>query len=322
MTKIEYLRGQMAAHPATCPQDLLKHSYQAAFGAEHLLTDLETAKRYFNEEFAAVAPREGELCEIISDHVCRVYLDVWKQKGLPAEWLFSLFIQSKPERESIGEWLDAVEELTGERINESYRRAPHPVHHSEEYRKAEKPSYRVVSRHLCRLIPILEKMGRVTAIDGRAAAGKTTLARELADVTGACVIHMDDFFLPMELRTPERLGEAGGNIHYERFEAEVLPFLKEDAPFTYQRFDCSQMALAEYKTVGRGMRIVEGSYSHHPRFGEYADLAVFCDVEAEEQMRRIRRRNPDLAERFEKEWIPMEEAYINTYGIRKGLIVG
>jgi thymidylate kinase len=82
------------------------------------------------------------------------------------------------------------------------------------------------------------------------------------------------------------------------------------------------MALAEYKTVGRGMRIVEGSYSHHPRFGEYADLTVFCDVEAEEQMRRIRRRNPDLAERFEKEWIPMEEAYIHTYDIRKGLIVG
>lgn len=321
MKKIEYLRGQMAAHPATCPQDLIKYCYQAAFGAEHLLADTQAAKRYFDEEFALVEPREGQLCEVLSDHVCRVHLDVWKHKGLPAEWLFSLFIRSKFQQENMNEWLDAVEELTGHAVDEDYRKAPHPVHHSEEYRKAEKPSYRVVSRYLCRLIPILEKMGRVTAIDGRAAAGKTTLAQELADVTGAWVIHMDDFFLPAQLRTPERLKQAGGNIHYERFETEVLPFLRNDAPFTYRRFDCSQMALGDSRTVGRGMRIVEGSYSHHPRFGEYADLKVFCDVEPEEQMRRIGRRNPRLVERFKREWIPMEENYIKTYGIKKGLVI-
>ncbi len=321
MTKTDYLRGQMAIHPATCPQDLIKQCYQAAFGAEHLLADMAAAKRYFDEEFAKVEPREGQLCEAISDHVCRVYLDVWKHKGLPAEWLFSLFTLSKPQRESMDEWLDAVEELTAHPIDKEYRKAPHPVHHSEEYRRAEKPSYRLVSRYLCRLLPILERMGRVTTIDGRAAAGKTTLAKELAAVTGASVIHMDDFFLPMELRTSERLNEAGGNIHYERFETEVLPFLRENAPFTYRRFDCSRMALGDTRTVEKGMRIVEGSYSHHPRFGDYADLTVFCDVDPQEQMRRIRRRNPDLAERFEKEWIPMEETYIACYGIRKGLII-
>lgn len=321
MTKKEYLRGQMAAHPATCPQDLIKQCYQAAFGAEHLLTDRESAKQYFNEEWESVMPRKGQLVEVISDHVCRVHLDVWKDKGLPADWLFSLFCLSKPQQESLDEWLDAAEELTGKPIDKAYRNDPHPVHHSEEYRRAEKPSYRVVSRYLCRLIPILERMGQVTAIDGRAAAGKTTLANELSAVTGASVIHMDDFFLPMELRTAQRLGEIGGNIHYERFETEVLPFLRADAPFTYQCFDCSRMALGESKKVDRGMRIVEGSYSHHPRFGEYADLTVFCDVEPEEQMRRIRRRNPELADRFENEWIPMEERYIEHFNIRKGLIV-
>jgi len=97
--------------------------------------------------------------------------------------------------------------------------------------------------------------------------------------------------------------------------------LRAEAPFTYQCFDCSRMALGESKKVDRGMRIVEGSYSHHPRFGEYADLIVFCDVEPEEQMRRIRRRNPELADRFENEWIPMEERYIEHFDIRKGLIV-
>ncbi len=323
MNPLDYLRGQMAAHPATCPQDLLKHSFQAAYGAEHLLTDRAAAKACFDEEFAAVPPRTGELSEAISDHVCRVHLDVWKQRGLPADWLFALFVLSKPQSEDIGVWLDAAAAVMPQatREIEAYRHDPHPIHHSENYRIVERPAYRVVSRHLCRLIPILEKMGQVTAIDGRAAAGKSTLADELAAVTGASVIHMDDFFLPPELRTPERLAEPGGNVHYERFEVEVLPYLRSREPFAYQRFDCSQMALADYQTVAPGLCIVEGSYSHHPRFGDYADLTVFCDVDPAEQMRRIRRRNPDLAERFEQEWIPMEELYFKTCDIQKGLVI-
>ena len=62
----------------------------------------------------------------------------------------------------------------------------------------------------------------VVGIDGMAAAGKTTLAAELADKFCGEVIHMDDFFLPFELRTAERLKEPGGNVHYERFIDEVV----------------------------------------------------------------------------------------------------
>ncbi|MBS7324987.1 MAG: (d)CMP kinase, partial [Angelakisella sp.] len=36
----------------------------------------------------------------------------------------------------------------------------------------------------------------VIALDGRAAAGKSTLAAALAETLQAAVIHMDDFFLP------------------------------------------------------------------------------------------------------------------------------
>ena len=66
----------------------------------------------------------------------------------------------------------------------------------------------------------------VIAMDGRAAAGKTTLAEELAVTLGGAVVHMDDFFLPGELRTPERLAAPGGNVHAERFVEEVLPYLR------------------------------------------------------------------------------------------------
>ncbi len=64
-----------------------------------------------------------------------------------------------------------------------------------------------------RILQALEgQTGRVktVAIDGRCAAGKTTLAQALADATGGGVIHMDDFFLPTGLRTAARLEEPGG----------------------------------------------------------------------------------------------------------------
>ena len=88
-------------------------------------------------------------------------------------------------------------------------------------------------------------MVRIIAIDGRCAAGKTTLAARLVKELGGDVIHMDDFFLPPALRTPERRSEPGGNVHYERFLTEVLPNLRSGRPFSYRRFDCSRMTLGE-----------------------------------------------------------------------------
>lgn len=312
----EYIKQHIARHPSAQLQDLLKMCYQAVFGAEHLMND--AVRRYFDEEFAAVPPREGLLCEPISEAVCRVHLDVWKQRGLPADWLYALFARSQWAKGDMTPWLDALQSL-GYDVPSEYRQAPHPVHHSEKFRDAEHPSYRLVSRDQCRLIPILEQMGQVTAIDGRAASGKSTLAADLAAVTGASVVHMDDFFLPLKLRTPERLAQAGGNIDYERFASEVLPHLGQK--FSYRRFDCSRMALGEYRTVAAGRVIVEGSYSLHPKFGNYADLRVFSDVERDEQMRRIRRRDPELADRFFTEWIPMEERYFSAFSIQKDALL-
>ena len=159
----------------------------------------------------------------------------------------------------------------------------------------------------------------VIAIDGRAASGKSTLAEQLGKLLDADVIHMDDFFLPPQLRSDNRLAEAGGNVHYERFCEEVLPHLTLSVAFSYRIFDCSRMDYNGERTIeNHCFRIVEGSYSHHPKFGDYADLFVFSDVEAEEQMRRIRLRNgEEKAQMFAKKWIPMEERYFDEFNVRR-----
>lgn len=160
---------------------------------------------------------------------------------------------------------------------------------------------------------------RIIAIDGRCAAGKTTLAAELAEQLGGDVIHMDDFFLPPKLRTPERRIEPGGNVHYERFLTEVIPKLASGEAFSYQRFDCSRMAPGDRILVqNNGFVFVEGAYSCHPVLGNYMDRKVFLDIDRVNQTERIRGRNGgDRLQDFLQLWIPLEEAYFLAFSVEE-----
>ena len=160
---------------------------------------------------------------------------------------------------------------------------------------------------------------RIIAIDGRCAAGKTTLAARLVKELGGDVIHMDDFFLPPALRTPERRNEPGGNVHYERFLTEVIPKLASGEAFSYQRFDCSVMALGDWIPVkNNGFVFVEGAYSCHPVFGDYMDRRVFLDIDSKTQTERIRKRNgEDRLQDFQQLWIPLEEAYFQAFSVEE-----
>ena len=324
------------------PSDIAKMCYQAALGAEHLLLDVERARAYFNMEFDSVEPREGEIFECLSDNVCRIDLGVWKNSGLTREYLFNMFVASTSishdGREKLVEYMESVENCLDE-LNlsfslddwksffDKYREMGMPaIHHSQTYRDAEKPNYRIVDRKFTKIIDILKRLNeisgdepRVIAIDGRAAAGKSTLASLLNVVLDAEIIHMDDFFLPPSLRTSERLSEVGGNIHYERFAKEVIPFVGGEESFAYEVFDCSVMSINGAREIKPSRwRIVEGSYSRHPKFGGYADFTVFCSVSPDEQMERILSRNGDwFAEQFKNEWIPMEERYFEAFNIRE-----
>ena len=164
---------------------------------------------------------------------------------------------------------------------------------------------------------LLARQDRViVALDGFCTAGKTTLAASLAEHYDCCLIHMDDFFLRPEQRTPQRLAEPGGNVDYERFHQEVLIPLQEDRPFSYRPYDCSTRALSRPVTAERKkLTVIEGTYSHHPYFGNYADLKVFLTVSPEDQHQRILQRPAFLHRRFFEEWIPMELRYFQQFAI-------
>jgi uridine kinase len=335
-----YLIEQLKKHPSMQPQDVVKSCYQAAFGAEHLLADISAARRYFDAEFDSTEPCDGELFEYLSDDVARVDLGVWKGTHMPKEWLFNMFVASSSIKKAANADFEGYLACTEEVLEgnscfpicdwqdflEKYRAlGGGAVHHSDIYRQNEKPAYRIVDRRFLSVLQVLERLQaakkengvKIVAIDGRAASGKTTLSGILSTVLSADVVHMDDFFLPIELRSEERMRETGGNLHYERFCEEVLPYIGEMKAFSYGVFDCGCMSIQGERLIGESdWRIVEGSYSHHPKFGEYADIKVFCTVSPEEQMKRILSRNGErMAERFKKEWIPMEERYFDAFDI-------
>lgn len=324
------------------PQDLMKLCYQAAYGAEHLLDDREAAYKYFMDEFEAAELSDEAVFVPLSDNYCRADLAVWKAMGLDPQWLFSAFYLTANEHRNAQGKHDFTALITHAGTSLSMVDAPfskqewdeylaeyvmdgiHPVHHSDEYRAAEKPTYRVVSTMLIEVLGFLARLPAspegqplVIALDGRCASGKTTLTHLIAQITGAAVIHMDDFFLPAELRTEARLGEAGGNIDYDRFIGEVLPNLRSNKEFTYRVFDCGKMELGGAVSVKPAdIIIVEGAYSHHPKFGDYMDVRIFFNVDRETQLMRIAERDgKESLDDFITRWIPMEERYIAEYSI-------
>lgn len=155
------------------------------------------------------------------------------------------------------------------------------------------------------------------ALDGRCAAGKTTLANRLAEQYGWGVIHLDDFFLQPAQRTSQRLAEPGGNLDRERLISEVLLPLTRHRPGVYRVFDCRTM---DFAAVPRPLPaapvvLLEGSYACHPDLRPLCGLHVFLTVDPGEQLRRLTARNPARLQDFRTRWIPMEEQYFRYFHI-------
>ena len=334
----QYLSAQMELHKSIQFQDMVKLCFQAAYGAEHLISDKSRAEAVLTEEFKNVQAADIPLFEEISEDIIRVNLAAWKFRKLPPQWLLNIFLSSTEENTDGNALMENYLEECRKKLDkkewdsfiEEYKKTGfHPVHHSDYYREHEKPSYRIANKRFARVFPILEAVSKmeskpcVIAIDGRAASGKTTLAKDLALILGCDTVHMDDFFLPLELRTEERLNEPGGNIDYDRFKIEVIDNIRTENDFSYRVFSCDNMDFSGTRDIrSSNYRIVEGVYSLHPKFGNYADFCVFSDIDAHNQMERLKLRNGiKLANKFATSWIPMEEKYFDEFKISEKCMI-
>lgn len=170
-----------------------------------------------------------------------------------------------------------------------------------------------------RMVSDKSKESILIAIDGKCASGKSTLGFYLQKEFDANLFHMDDFFLQKHQRTKERLAEVGGNVDYERFREEVLDPLNAGNKIEYRKFDCSKLEITESTVIEpKRINIIEGSYSMHPYLGEPYDLRIFTEIDYENQLENIRKRNgEERLIQFVERWIPKEEAYFEKFGIKE-----
>ena len=324
-----FLLAHAVAYPALTLTDLFKALYQSAFGCEHLVADSSAAEAYIAAEAEGARPCGRKSVEPLDGPYVRVHLDMLK-KGLSARTLARLFALSAEHRDGAqAEFEKKLAVLTemirrgelpfdadeAERAISAWRAAGFPpCHHSEAFRQAYAPAYRLVKAAYAPLLPLLLEVdarlaqGRrtVLAIDGPCGSGKTTLAALLARLYDCPVFHADDFFLRPEQRTPARFAEPGGNLDRERLLEEVLTPLRQGQPVSFRRFDCHSLTLLPPVAVApSSLAVVEGSYSLHPELAPMYDVSVCLTLSPELQRRRILARNGEaMAQRFFERWIP------------------
>ncbi|WP_152602438.1 uridine kinase family protein [Planococcus sp. CAU13] len=164
---------------------------------------------------------------------------------------------------------------------------------------------------------LLIKETVIVAIDGRCGSGKSTFASVLAKELDGHIIHMDDFFLPAPLRTKERLQQPGENIHYERFDEEVIVPLNRGENIVIQSYDCKTSSFEEPRNLQKKfLYIIEGSYSLYHKIKDIYDMKIFMTVDSAVQAARIAERNGvEGLKAFQQKWIPLEEKYFSESGI-------
>ena len=336
---------QCARYPALGIQDLVKALYQSEFGCGHLISDPQKGLAFLTAELHTCRQPETTppLVESLGESFCRVHLQAAAAFGLSAQTLFRLFELSAAEpagsMESFRSQLDTLEALvkagtlplSASDVHDflaDYRLAGCPAtHHSEAFRRSYAPAYRVIRADYARFLSLFAAIDKLiagdapvtVAIEGSSATGKSTLAALLARVYDCNIFHMDDFFLQLHQRTPERFAQPGGNVDYERFREEVILPLSAGKPFSYRPFSCTTMSLADpVEVMPKRLNIIEGAYSMHPALCACYDLSIFLKIDPQSQTNRILLRNgPEMLKRFLDEWIPLEKRYFEHFGIEQ-----
>lgn len=158
------LRQHWARYPQMQPTDAVKLIYQNAFGGGHMIRDEEACRNYLRREYAAVVRDESiPRYEDIGNGIVRVKLASVSERDL--EWLAAAFIRSAAEHkgtlEDFKKKLLVLCRLTEEGVFSfsaetlydylvGYETAGYPaVSHSQVYRDAYHPAYRIVLKKYC-----------------------------------------------------------------------------------------------------------------------------------------------------------------------------
>lgn len=333
----QLLQQHHAAHPAMELQDAVKFIHQHHCGPGHLVDLQGDVLAHLEQELdRTCADPAAPLFEPLGNGLCRLSLAACKARELKPLTLAHIFALTAndhiPDPQGLDRDLDLICQLgfdpaqTQTYLADYRARGCPMVSHSDAYRQAYHPAYRVVCEYYARILPALCAIDRarsphsqlLVALDGPCASGKTTLGDALSRIYRCPLIHMDDFFLRPEQRTPQRLSQPGGNVDYERFAQEVLTPLTQGREAHYRPWQCHSGSFGPELTVSPSpVVVVEGCYCLRHDLRDAFPLRIWVSARwSSRRQRLLDRGGPDCLARFEQQWIPLEDAYFRAQGIQ------
>ncbi|MEG2295325.1 MAG: hypothetical protein RSB96_01085 [Oscillospiraceae bacterium] len=340
---IALITNHLQRYPKMQPQDVVKLMYQHEFGCGHMVINPQSSLLRLQEEVLHICKEkieEAQLFEQIGNKLCRINLNELENRG-SLETLNCVFVYTanciKGNITSFEQKLEVLKADTKDMdflfshtkfcdYLHEYKILGYPVvSHSEEYKLAYRPSYRVIIQEyekyfsvFCKIDALLKTGKNITiAIDGNCASGKSTLAQFLSKIYDCNVISMDDFFLQSHQKTKERLFEIGGNIDYERFMHQVVKNIENSRQIAYEQYNCQTQVLDNLVyLMPKKLTIIEGVYSMRDDFLGVYDLKIFLSIDPVQQLDRILKRNgAEMQLHFQSEWIPLENQYFDNRNI-------
>jgi uridine kinase len=148
---------------------------------------------------------------------------------------------------------------------------------------------------------------RVLAVAGESGAGKTTLARNIADRVGAAVLHQDDYFhlSPSETRARrlQDLGNVGlSEVNLARLEQDIVAF-REGA------VNVTPPLLHHPVSIAGERLVIEGTYVLRL---QGVDLRIFIDRTFQQTEEDRRQRGRDAMEPFIEEVLALEQPIVRA----------
>ena len=157
----------VADYPEATLQDVYKSFYQAHFGPEHFISDTASVHQYLIYEIEVaktdIVPAPYYEPTGANGEYIRVHLRCVAEGKVSAETLFHAFIDSKRNRCNaipwVTEWQKIIEtidrmdlpSLADEELRKTldeYAQIDQAVRHSEQYRQAYHPHYRIVRKDI------------------------------------------------------------------------------------------------------------------------------------------------------------------------------
>ncbi|WP_297872108.1 uridine kinase [uncultured Oscillibacter sp.] len=358
---LDAARAHWARYPLMEPRDFAKLAYQSEFGPAHMAEGPDRVLAALLAERKEAGP-DPLPPEPIGNGLCRLHitqaLSTLSELPLIGRMFTRTMASAEGTASGLSEKLDRLAALPVPGLPdylESWRRegCP-PVRHSEAFRKAYRPHYRVVRQDLAGYLPALVPIDRLSrehyaawlrlshsgaleggasprerglrpylvAVDGRCGSGKTGFSGIVEQLIPCRmhVAHMDHFYLPPERRGERWTEVPAGNMDLERLRREILLPVRSGKPLTYPPFLPDGPVLDEYGEEiemdpdDAALILVEGTYSQHPSLSEFYDYKMFLTCEREEQTRRLRAREGSYYPTFDRVWRTLEERYFSACG--------